>query len=193
MIDKAPEERERGITINTAHVEYETDAPHYATLTARTCRLYQEHDYRRGADGRRDPCHCSFRRTDGPDARAHSAGPPGRRSCHCCLPDKVRSGRRPRTARACRDGVRELLTQYDFPETIFRSSRAARCRLSNLPPRIRTPQSIRASRNCWTLSTATFRHRSARPTCRSYACGRSSQSLAAERSPRAVLSVARSR
>ncbi|MDD6269911.1 MAG: elongation factor Tu [Oscillospiraceae bacterium] len=30
MIDKAPEERERGITINTAHVEYETDARHYA-------------------------------------------------------------------------------------------------------------------------------------------------------------------
>ena len=30
MIDKAPEERERGITINTAHVEYETEARHYA-------------------------------------------------------------------------------------------------------------------------------------------------------------------
>ena len=29
-IDKAPEERERGITINTAHVEYESDAAHYA-------------------------------------------------------------------------------------------------------------------------------------------------------------------
>ena len=29
-IDKAPEEKERGITINTAHVEYETDARHYA-------------------------------------------------------------------------------------------------------------------------------------------------------------------
>ncbi|MCB1284400.1 MAG: elongation factor Tu [Microthrixaceae bacterium] len=29
-IDKAPEERERGITINVAHVEYETDARHYA-------------------------------------------------------------------------------------------------------------------------------------------------------------------
>ena len=29
-IDKAPEERERGITINTAHVEYETDSRHYA-------------------------------------------------------------------------------------------------------------------------------------------------------------------
>lgn len=30
MIDKAPEERERGITINTSHVEYETDTRHYA-------------------------------------------------------------------------------------------------------------------------------------------------------------------
>ena len=30
MIDKAPEERERGITISTAHVEYETDTRHYA-------------------------------------------------------------------------------------------------------------------------------------------------------------------
>ena len=29
-IDKAPEERERGVTINTAHVEYETDNRHYA-------------------------------------------------------------------------------------------------------------------------------------------------------------------
>ena len=30
MIDKAPEERERGITISTAHIEYETAARHYA-------------------------------------------------------------------------------------------------------------------------------------------------------------------
>src|SRR3981189_2520186 len=30
QIDKAPEERERGITIAIAHVEYETDARHYA-------------------------------------------------------------------------------------------------------------------------------------------------------------------
>ena len=29
-IDKAPEEKARGITINTAHVEYETDKRHYA-------------------------------------------------------------------------------------------------------------------------------------------------------------------
>ena len=43
-IDKAPEERERGITINTAHVEYQTAARHYAhemcirdSLQARWC------------------------------------------------------------------------------------------------------------------------------------------------------------
>ena len=29
-IDKAPEEKERGITINTAHVEYESEKRHYA-------------------------------------------------------------------------------------------------------------------------------------------------------------------
>ena len=31
-IDGAPEERARGITINTAHVEYETETRHYACL-----------------------------------------------------------------------------------------------------------------------------------------------------------------
>ena len=34
QIDKAPEERERGITINVSHVEYETDARHYAHVDA---------------------------------------------------------------------------------------------------------------------------------------------------------------
>ena len=33
-IDAAPEERERGITINTAHVEYETESRHYAHIDA---------------------------------------------------------------------------------------------------------------------------------------------------------------
>ena len=33
-IDAAPEEKERGITINTAHVEYETEKRHYAHMDA---------------------------------------------------------------------------------------------------------------------------------------------------------------
>merc|ERR1711998_146805 len=35
QIDKAPEEKARGITISTAHVEYETENRHYAHLTVR--------------------------------------------------------------------------------------------------------------------------------------------------------------
>ncbi len=35
MIDKAPEERERGITINISHVEYQTDNRHYAHIDCR--------------------------------------------------------------------------------------------------------------------------------------------------------------
>ena len=37
-IDKAPEERERGVTISTAHVEYETEKRHYAHVDC--CLLY---------------------------------------------------------------------------------------------------------------------------------------------------------
>ena len=55
-IDKAPEERERGITINMSHVEYETDES-----ALRACRyagsrgLHQEHDHGCGAGGWGDP------------------------------------------------------------------------------------------------------------------------------------------
>ena len=38
-IDNAPEERERGITIQTAHVEYETENRHYAHVDC-PCLLY---------------------------------------------------------------------------------------------------------------------------------------------------------
>ena len=56
QIDKAPEERERGITIAIAHVEYETENRHYAHVDMPgSRRLHQEHDHRRRPDGRRDP------------------------------------------------------------------------------------------------------------------------------------------
>ena len=55
MIDKAPEEKARGITINTSHVEYQTAARHYSHVDCPgPRRLRQKHDYRRGADGRGD-------------------------------------------------------------------------------------------------------------------------------------------
>ena len=53
-IDKAPEERERGITIATAHVEYYSDARHYAHRLSGPRRLREEHDHGCRADGRCD-------------------------------------------------------------------------------------------------------------------------------------------
>ena len=61
MIDKAPEERERGITINTSHVEYETATRHYAHVD---CRLCKKHDHRRSTNGRSDPRSIRSRRPD---------------------------------------------------------------------------------------------------------------------------------
>ena len=42
-IDKAPEERERGITISTAHVEYQTEKRHYAQ-DRKSTRLNSSHE-----------------------------------------------------------------------------------------------------------------------------------------------------
>ena len=57
QIDNAPEERERGITISTAHVEYETDRRHYAHVDCPgSRRLCEKHDYRSGPDGWGDSC-----------------------------------------------------------------------------------------------------------------------------------------
>jgi len=63
QIDAAPEEKARGITINTAHVEYETAARHYAPRRLPgPCRLRQKHDHRRSPNGRRHPGLLSSRR-----------------------------------------------------------------------------------------------------------------------------------
>jgi translation elongation factor EF-G len=50
-IDSAPEEKARGITINTAHVEYETEHRHYARRLPWPRRLRQKYDHRCSADG----------------------------------------------------------------------------------------------------------------------------------------------
>ena len=68
QIDKAPEEKQRGITISIAHVEYETDKRHYAARRhARPRRLHQEHDHRCGPDRRGHPGGERGRRPHAPD------------------------------------------------------------------------------------------------------------------------------
>ena len=66
-IDKAPEERQRGITISIAHVEYQTEARHYAHVDCPVTLTTSEHDHGRGPDRRRHPRRSRDRRADAPD------------------------------------------------------------------------------------------------------------------------------
>ena len=68
------------------------------------CRLREEHDHGRGADGRRHPGGVGGRRADAADARAHPAGAPGGRAGAGGVHEQGRHGRRPRPDRAGRDG-----------------------------------------------------------------------------------------
>ena len=95
QIDKAPEEKARGITINTAHVEYQTANRHYAHVDCPGHADYVKNMITgRGADGRRDPGGLGGRRADAADPRAHPAGAPGRRAGDRGLPQQVRHGGR---------------------------------------------------------------------------------------------------
>ena len=115
-IDNAPEERERGITIAIAHVEYQTDDRHYAHVDCPgPRRLHQEHDHRRRPDGRRDPRRGRHRRPDAPDPRAHPPGPPGRSAVHRRLPQQGRHGRRPRAPRPRRARGPRAAVQVQLP------------------------------------------------------------------------------
>jgi elongation factor Tu len=76
QIDKAPEEKARGITIATAHVEYESDARHYAHVDCPGHADYVKNMITGAAqmDG--------GRWSDAADAGAHFVGAPGRRAVH---------------------------------------------------------------------------------------------------------------
>ncbi len=116
QIDKAPEEKARGITISTAHVEYrDRQAPLRARRLPRPRRLREEHDHRRGADGRRHPRRLRRRRPDAADPRAHPARPPGRRAGAGRLHEQGRHGRRSGTARAGRARSPRTALQVQFP------------------------------------------------------------------------------
>src|SRR6476646_3890274 len=87
------------LTIATSHVEYATEkAPLRARGLPRACRLRQEHDHGRGADGRGDPGGVGGGRSDAADARAHSARAPGRGSLHRGVPQQGRRCGRPRAS-----------------------------------------------------------------------------------------------
>ena len=75
-IDKAPEEKERGITINTAHVEYETEQRHYAHVDCPGHADYIKNMITGGGpDGRSDISRGRLRRADATDPGAYLTSP----------------------------------------------------------------------------------------------------------------------
>ena len=75
QIDKAPEERQRGITISMRTSSTRPRLAATPTSTARVTPTTSRPDHRRGPDGRRDPRGRRHRRPDAADPRARAAGP----------------------------------------------------------------------------------------------------------------------
>ncbi len=104
-IDNAPEEKARGITIATAHVEYETAARHYAHVDCPGHADYIKNMITGAAQ--MDGAILVVAATDGPmpQTREHVLlGAAGRRALHRRVSEQVRCGGRSRTARPGRTG-----------------------------------------------------------------------------------------
>ena len=115
-IDKAPEERERGITINTAHVEYETDNRHYAHVDCPGHADYVKNMITGAAQ--MDGAILVIASTDGPMAQtyehvllARQVGVPA----IVVFMNKVDQVDDPELLDLVEMEIRELLSKYDFP------------------------------------------------------------------------------
>ena len=115
-IDKAPEERERGITINTAHVEYETDKRHYAHVDCPGHADYIKNMITGAAQ--MDGAILVIAASDGPMAQtrehvllARQVGVPA----IVVLLNKVDQVDDPELLELVEMEVRDLLTTYEFP------------------------------------------------------------------------------
>ena len=99
-IDKAPEERERGITINTSHVEYETEKRHYAHVDCPGHADYVKNMITGAAqmDGAIPSSKCS-RRSNATNKRTHLVSKTSRRTKNRSILKQRRPSRRPRTNR----------------------------------------------------------------------------------------------
>ena len=115
-IDKAPEERERGITINTAHVEYETAERHYAHVDCPGHADYVKNMITGAAQ--MDGGILVVSASDGPmpQTREHillarQVGVPAL----CVFLNKCDQVDDPELMELVEMEIRELLTQYEFP------------------------------------------------------------------------------
>ena len=115
-IDKAPEERERGITINTAHVEYETEKRHYAHVDCPGHADYVKNMITGAAQ--MDGAILVIAATDGPMAQtkehlllARQVGVP----YIIVFMNKIDQVDDPELIELVEMEIRETLNEYDFP------------------------------------------------------------------------------
>ncbi len=116
QIDNAPEEKTRGITINTAHVEYETESRHYAHVDCPGHADYIKNMITGAAQ--MDGAILVIAATDGPMAQtrehillARQVGVPAM----VVFINKIDQVEDPELLELVEMEVRELLTEYDFP------------------------------------------------------------------------------
>src|SRR4029453_15349328 len=116
QIDKAPEERERGVTINIAHVEYETDKRHYAHVDCPRHADYVKNMITGAAQ--MDGAILVVSAADGPMPQTREPILLARQSGVPALVvylNKVDQVDDPELLELVEMEVRELLSQYEFP------------------------------------------------------------------------------
>ena len=115
-IDKAPEERERGITINTAHVEYETPTRHYAHVDCPGHADYVKNMITGAAQ--MDGAILVVSAADGPMPQTREHNLLARQVCVPAIVvylNKADQVDDPELIELVEMEVRDLLTSYDFP------------------------------------------------------------------------------
>ena len=180
MIDKAPEERERGITISTAHVEYETDNRHYAHVDCPGHADYVKNMITGAAQ--MDGAILVVSAADGPmpQTREHillsrQVGVP----YIVVFMNKVDQVDDPELLELVEMEIRDLLTEYEFPGDDIPIIKGSALQVLESDQQTPTLPNTLAFTSLWTLLTATSRHRKERAICPSLCLSRTySQSQA---------------
>ena len=168
-IDNAPEEKARGITINIAHVEYETDKRHYAHVDMPGHRDYIKNMITGAAQV--DGAILVVAAPDGPMPQTQEHVLLARQvevPAIVVFLNKVDMMDDPELLELVEMELRELLTGYEFPGRRRRRSCAGvRCRRWRARARTRMRRSMPASKSCCGWWMSTFRSRCGRWTSRS--------------------------